>query len=887
MHMKIPFGFGGKSGKKVKYQDYNDEEYMEDEYIEEYSEEEYEGDYEESYEEEYDEEYVEDAEYIEEEYVEEYYEEEYSEITYEEEAPVIIPFEEDELYEELEYEEEEEEEEEDDDEGGLFGFDNLGDFADKLVMFGGAAVLLIGLIVGGFFLFSKMNTEKEDDYLNVGNQLAQIEVIGGSGLLAVSDAQKAAIEAAAALEEEEESKEYEEQDYNTDVVVKLSMASIEKDLKIKFVNQNTGKLVGNVPFSIQVTGPDGKETMWSDDDMDGIIYKKNLKAGKYKISVNDFEEEKYKKFGLPTGEMKAEVKANIEYKKVDVANEVKSESQVDVKKEDTKINETEVESYLTDTVGWVESTATLVTYAEVAKDNIVNPLQLVMNTDFVKLSADQGMEGTTNPEPTPSAEPTPTPSAEPTPTPSAEPTPTPSESPSPSPSPEVSESPSPSPEVSESPSPSPEVSESPSPSPEVSESPSPEPSESPLPTPSMEPITIALDRKTAVVYVDDANGEPMKLTVIIKPEQKDVKYTIEAKSSDTNILKIKSIKDNLITLEGISAGTATVEVTCKAELKVKIPGEDGEKDKEETLTTEAKAQKCTVEVKANPKKDTKTVLKDNQGRVVYVQENNTYREAHYADYYSASKFFVKGDAKYTGWQTLNGKRYYYTSNGKAVTGEQVIQGVKYKFASDGSLVTGSGTLGIDVSKWNGNIDWKAVKKSGVSYVIIRCGYRGSSQGALIKDSKFETNIKGAIDAGLKVGVYFFSQAVDKNEAVEEASMVLECIKNYKISYPIFLDVEPSGGRADGISTATRTEICKTFCETIQSYGYTAGIYANKNWFTEKINTSELSGKYKIWLAQYAAEPTYTGRYDMWQYKSTGKISGISGDVDMNLSYLGY
>ena len=403
----------------------------------------------------------------------------------------------------------------------------------------------------------------------------------------------------------------------------------------------------------------------------------------------------------------------------------------------------------------------------------------------------------------------------------------------------------------------------------------------------MEPITITLDRKTAIVYMEDANGEALKLNVMVKPEQKDVTYTIKAVSSDTKVLKIKEVKDKTITLEGVAVGKATVEVTCKAEMKVTIPGEEGEEAKEETLSVEAKAQTCTVEVKANPKKDTKTVLKDNQERVVYVLENNTYREAHYADYYTHSKFYVKGDAKYTGWQTLNGKRYYFTSNGKAVTGEQVIQGVKYNFASDGSLVTGSGTLGIDVSKWNGNIDWKAVKKSGVSYVIIRCGYRGSSQGALIKDSKFETNIKGAIDAGLKVGVYFFSQAIDKNEAVEEASMVLECIKNYKISYPIFLDVEPSGGRADGISAATRTEICKTFCETIQSYGYTAGIYANKTWFTEKINTSELSGKYKIWLAQYAAEPTYTGRYDMWQYKSTGKISGISGDVDMNLSYLGY
>ncbi len=847
--MKMPFGFGRKNVKKGTRREFFEEEFIEDDYIEE---EYYEEDYvEDEYLEEYSEEdYVEDEysedyseeEYMEDEYYEEDYEEDYTleeEISYEEEETFTVPIGqyEDELYDAEEVYEDEDIYEDDEDGAGILSFGNVSGIVDKLITFGGVAVLLIGLIIGGIFICSRMNVQEEDTFLNVGNQLARIDVIGGSGLLAVSDAQKAAMEAAKIVEEEEE-ESYEEEEYNTEVTVKLSMASIEKDLKIKFVNQETGKLVGNVPFSIKVTSPNGKEMFWSDDDMDGIIYKKKLDAGQYKVSVNAFEEEKYKKYGLPTGTLKVDVKAEIEYKKVDVANEVKSESQVDVKKEDTKIKETVVESYLTDTVTWVESTATLVAYTEVAKENIVDPMQLVMNNVFVKLAASGGDVLVS---PSPEA----------------------SESPGPSPSPEVSGSP------------------GPSPSPEVSGSPSP----SPIPT--IEPIEITLDKKTATVYVDDVNGEAVKINVTVKPEQEDALISITAASSDTNVLKIKEVKDKIITLEGIAEGTATVEVTCKAELKVMVPAEEGEGTVEKTLTADAQVQSCTVVVKRNPKKDTATVLKDNLEREVYVLENNTYRTAHYADYYTFSKFYVKGEAKYTGWQTLNGKRYFYDTSGKKVTGEQVIQGVKYNFASDGSLVTGSGTLGIDVSKWNGNIDWTAVKNSGVSYVIIRCGYRGSSAGALIKDSKFETNIKEAINAGLKVGVYFFSQAIDKNEAVEEASMVLECVKNYKISYPIFLDVEPSGGRADSISAATRTEVCKAFCETIQSYGYTAGIYANKTWLTEKINTSELSGNYKIWLAQYAAEPTYTGRYDMWQYKDTGKIKGISGDVDMNLSYLGY
>ena len=176
-------------------------------------------------------------------------------------------------------------------------------------------------------------------------------------------------------------------------------------------------------------------------------------------------------------------------------------------------------------------------------------------------------------------------------------------------------------------------------------------------------------------------------------------------------------------------------------------------------------------------------------------------------------------------------------------------------------------------------------------MIIRCGYRGYGSGALVVDPYFEQNIKGATAAGIKVGVYFFSQAVNKAEGVEEASMVLQLIKGYTISYPVFLDVEDSGagggrGRADGISVAARTEAIRAFCETIQNSGYTAGVYANKSWLTSMIDTSQLSA-YKIWLAQYAAAPTYTGRYDIWQYKSTGRVTGINTDVDLNLSYLGY
>ena len=374
-------------------------------------------------------------------------------------------------------------------------------------------------------------------------------------------------------------------------------------------------------------------------------------------------------------------------------------------------------------------------------------------------------------------------------------------------------------------------------------------------------MAITLDKTAVTVYSNPKSTATVTATV-------SGSGTVTASSSDTNIATV-SVNGKTITITGEKAGSATITAVYK----------EG--------NSEVKAT-CTVKVgTSNPREDKTNVLKDTSGRELYVSDgNNQYRLAHYADYYTSSKFYIKEATRYTGWQTLDGKVYFFKADGDKVTGEQVIQGAKYNFASDGSLVVGSGTMGIDVSKWNGTIDWNAVKNSGVSYVIIRVGYRGSSQGALIEDPKFKTNIKGATAAGIKVGVYFFTQAVDEVEAVQEASMVLDRISGYKISYPVFLDVEGSGGRGDAIDSATRTAVCKAFCNTIKNAGYTPGIYANKTWLSSKMDAGALSA-YKIWLAQYAKTPTYTGRYDLWQYRSNGKVSGISGNVDLNLSYLGY
>lgn len=116
-------------------------------------------------------------------------------------------------------------------------------------------------------------------------------------------------------------------------------------------------------------------------------------------------------------------------------------------------------------------------------------------------------------------------------------------------------------------------------------------------------------------------------------------------------------------------------------------------------------------------------------------------------------------------------------------------------------------------------------------------------------------------------------------------MTLSLISGYKISYPVFLDVEDSGGRGDKIDSGTRTQVINAFCQTIRNSGYTPGVYANKTWLQSKFSPGSINAK--IWLAQYAATPTYSGGYQMWQYSSKGSVSGIKGNVDMNLSYLGY
>ena len=201
------------------------------------------------------------------------------------------------------------------------------------------------------------------------------------------------------------------------------------------------------------------------------------------------------------------------------------------------------------------------------------------------------------------------------------------------------------------------------------------------------------------------------------------------------------------------------------------------------------------------------------------------------------------------------------------------------------VLSGKSKAGIDVSKWNGEIDWDKVKNAGVEFAIIRAGYRGSVSGSLVQDPRFEENMRGAQAAGIPTGVYFFTQAVNEVEAVEEASMVLELLRKYKVEFPVFIDTEGAGGngRADGLDVETRTLVCEAFCRTIENAGYTAGVYGSRNWYNNRLETKRLDN-YFIWLAEYRSVPLYQGYYGMWQYTSKGKIDGINGNVDLNIYY---
>lgn len=192
--------------------------------------------------------------------------------------------------------------------------------------------------------------------------------------------------------------------------------------------------------------------------------------------------------------------------------------------------------------------------------------------------------------------------------------------------------------------------------------------------------------------------------------------------------------------------------------------------------------------------------------------------------------------------------------------------------------------GVDVSVYQGEVDWQAVAASGIDFAMIRVGYRGYSQGTLQLDERFQANMEGALAAGLDVGVYFFSQATSPEEALEEAEFVLSALEGYDLTYPVAFDwetVSSQDARTRGMGGEAITQCALAFCDRVREAGYEPAVYFNQHLGYLYYDLRALT-EYPIWLAEYDGTPDFYYHFDLWQYTHTGEVDGIQGDVDLNL-----
>ena len=606
-----------------------------------------------------------------------------------------------------------------------------------------------------------------------------------------------------------------------EVPVVLKATSVDKDLKVKIVNERNGKVITGTAFEVSVTDSAKKTKDYTDSDKDGIIYIKSMEPGKCTISMKASGG-----YAAPK-DITADVKANIEYQVVDISDEIKSESEINVAAEDSSHNGNAgagTAQVLTDTVEYVEPSKTEIT-EEVKTQRVDDWGQPV----YSKLKKDQ--YGTDMYEKI------------------------------------------------------------------ISE-----------PTHEDADGDGKCDR--CGTEVKPAHTHSYTETVT-PPTCKDKGYTTYTCSCGDSYVDnyTEPNPDN-----HVDANNDKVCDLCGADLSPAEPetpeGEGGGSQTGEGTgeTGETTPPSDTVEGTTAPSSDPAANNTDTQNleadpaaapaasvytagivllragttdKIVYDTSSRPIYDTSSEPVYDI-ELKVTG-YKYTGWQTLDGATYYFDKNGNKVTGTQVIQGIQYTFSDEGVR---SGTIGIDVSKFQSSINWQKVKNAGINFVIIRCGYRGYGSGVLVQDPMFASHITGAKAAGLRVGIYFFSQAVSEAEAVEEASMAVKLARQYGINMPIAIDSEYANGgagRADGLSKSARTDITIAFCNTVANAGYKPMVYASKSWFSDHLDVSRFPSSYRIWVAHYAKTCGYTGRYDIWQNTSKGSVDGVKGNVDMNIS----
>lgn len=198
-------------------------------------------------------------------------------------------------------------------------------------------------------------------------------------------------------------------------------------------------------------------------------------------------------------------------------------------------------------------------------------------------------------------------------------------------------------------------------------------------------------------------------------------------------------------------------------------------------------------------------------------------------------------------------------------------------------------LGVDLSKYNKEVDFEALKEAGMDFAMIRLGARGYGSGQILLDEKFTDYMSRAAGAGLDTGVYFFSQAVSAQEAVEEANFVIQNLAAYHITWPIAFDmeyVENDTARIEALSREEKTTVAKAFLDTVKAAGYKPMLYGNKAWLIKELDLTKLTG-YDIWLSEQTDVPDYPYQFQMWQYTLDGDVRGVDGDVNLNISFVDY
>lgn len=619
-----------------------------------------------------------------------------------------------------------------------------------------------------------------------------------------------------------------------EIEVILKSTSMERDLKVKFVDKKTGKVISGADFKMKVTSPSKTTKEYSDHDNDGIIWVKDIDGGNYTVAMVDLD-------GYVTAKtLKAEVKKKIEYKVVEIEDEVKNESQVVVSQEDAayggtdKDESTSGSAELKDTVEFVESAkkeetkATKVQkkdgfgqlmYEKQKVDELGQPMYakvLSESDEFHTFNSENvctrcGAKKATVPTCT-------------------------------------------------------HV--------DANDDDKCDSCQTDVPDLHVHSVTDCkctlcnkeihgekndgvcivckklVDTAAHTAHTEGSNGMCQYCSTVVNPENHDCVDSDENKKCD-------QCGTDIIVSESVDPEPATPTGT----------GEEGEGD---DTPISAFIYRPFRFLRAS----------SNSGRFIKYDTSS----APVYDTSSKPVYETETVTTYYGWQTIDGATYYFDKNGEKVTGQQVIQGISYTFSSEGVR---SGSIGIDVSKYQTGINWTKVKNAGINFVMIRCGYRGYGSGVLVEDPMYRSHISGAKAAGLRVGVYFFSQAVNEAEAVEEASMAVSLAKKYGINMPIAIDSEYAAGgrgRADGLSKSARTAVTKAFCNTVRSAGYTPMVYASKSWFGDHLNVSQLSSYY-IWVAHYAEKCGYTGKYHIWQNTDKGKVDGIPKPVDMNISFI--